>query len=71
MTSWAFIRYKQLIPLPMTHYTPVINVSETAQMKREAAGPRPETLDIIRVFARIYSPTPNARTQQYRNFYLN
>jgi len=55
----------------MTHYTPVINVSETAQMKREAAGPRPETLDIIRVFARIYSPTPNARTQQYRNFYLN
>jgi hypothetical protein len=55
----------------MTYYTPVINVFETNQMKREAVGPRPETLDVIRVFARIYSPTPKARTQQYRNFYLN
>lgn len=40
----------------MTHVTPVITVTDKSEVKKEVAGPRAETLMLIRQFARIYEP---------------
>ena len=52
----------------MMYYTPVVSFSEKNKMKKENFGPRPETLMLIRHFARIYECNPKQK-QKLRKFY--
>jgi hypothetical protein len=54
----------------MTNVIPLVTKFGKNEMKRAYAGPRPETLSMICVFARIYETNPS-EDSRYRNFRFN
>jgi len=56
--------------VPMTELLPIVSKFEKKEMKKACSGPRPETLSLIRVFARIYD-CDAAGNGQWKNFWLN
>lgn len=53
----------------MMYYTPLESFSEKNQMKKEAPGPRAETLMLIRHFARTYDNKPGQRPNANKHLY--
>jgi hypothetical protein len=54
----------------MTNVIPTVAIFRKEKMKKSYFGPRPDTLSLLRVVARVYDNSP-AGNRQFKSFNFN